>query len=298
MNRRTDLALEAKELWEESAEKTTELAGVEAHETESGGIHTTTVKVLDERGEKALGKPAGTYVTLELRAFNRRERGGFQRSAEALGKALKKLMRLKKDSRVLVAGLGNLAVTPDAIGPMVLEHLLVTRHLIAQLPSYFSDYRSVSAIAPGVLGVTGLESAEVVAGVLGRVRPDCLIVVDALASRRLDRVGAAVQLSDTGITPGSGVSNAREAFNREKFGLPVYAVGVPTVVDVETLLADLAEGEISPEEMEKVCGGQSLIVTPRDIDARVARVAKLVAYGINLAVHEGLGTDDIAYFVE
>lgn len=298
MNRRTDLALEAKELWEESAAETTELPGVVAREGNSRGVRSTLVQILDERGEKALGKPVGTYVTLELEAFNHKERGGFQRSAEALGKELKKLMKLEKGERILVAGLGNRAVTPDAIGPKVLDHLMVTRHLVAQLPASFADYRPVSAISPGVLGVTGLESAEIVAGVLERTRPDCLIVVDALASRRLDRVGTTIQLADTGITPGSGINNAREGFNRERFGIPVYAVGVPTVVDVQTLLADLSNEEVEQEDLAKVCGGQKLIVTTQDIDARVDRIAKLVAYGVNLAAQEGIGLDDISYFVE
>jgi len=298
LNRRTDLALEAKELWEESAGETTELPGVEARESERDGVRSTTVRVLDERGEKALGKPAGTYVTLELRAFNRREHGAFRRSAEALGRELKKLLALGKDESVLVAGLGNAAVTPDAVGPKVLSRLMVTRHLVEQLPSWFSGYRPVSAVAPGVLGVTGIESVELIAGVLGRLKPDRLIVVDALASRRLDRVGTTIQLADTGITPGSGVGNAREAFSRESLGLPVCAVGVPTVVDVETLLADLSGDEVPREELDRVCGGQSLIVTPRDIDARVERVAKLMAYGINLAVQPGVKFEDVEFFVE
>ena len=240
----------------------------------------------------------GTYVTLELSAAQQRERGGFRRAAEVLGKQLRNLLPLKKEQSVLVAGLGNRAVTPDAIGPRALDHLVVTRHLVEQMPSFFSDFRSVSAISPGVLGITGLESAEVIGGVAEKSRPDCLIVVDALASRSLERICTTIQLADTGITPGSGINNAREAFNRERFGIPVIAVGVPTVVDLETLAQDYGGGLVSGEKLEAMCGGQKLIVTPRDIDARVEQMARLVSYGINLALHDGLSIEDIAYFAE
>lgn len=298
MARRTDLALEEKELWEESAGETTQLPGVRAREFSQKGVHITQVEILDQHGEQALHKPVGTYLTLEIDELARKKRDSFPKAAQVLGKQLRELMQLKQGDKVLVAGLGNLAVTPDAVGPKVLDHLLVTRHLIEQLPSFFGDYRSVAAISPNVLGVTGLESAEVVGGVVQTARPDCLIVVDALASREPRRVCSTVQLADTGITPGSGVSNAREAFNRERFGIPVFAVGVPTVVDMETLAEDYGKPGFSGEAVAEACGGQKMIVTPRDIDAKVNEIAKLIAYGINLAVHEGISMEDIAYFVE
>jgi len=293
MGRRTDLALEEKELYEESAGQTTKLPGVLARERERGGVPVTMVKILDEQGEKALHKPAGTYLTLELSALRRRERDGFRRAAEALGEELRRLMNLERGMSVLVAGLGNRSVTPDAVGPKALDHLMVTRHLVERAPSYFGSYRAVSAISPGVLGITGLESAEVVEGVAAKVRPDCMIAVDALASRSLERICSTVQLSDTGIVPGSGIHNAREAFDERRFGFPVYAVGVPTVVDAETLLADIP-GAALPSDGSAA----GMIVTPRDIDARVGQIAKLVAYGVNLALHDGLDVEDIAYLVE
>ncbi len=293
MGRRTDLALEEKELYEESAGQTTKLPGVLARERKRGGVPVTMVKILDEQGEKALHKPAGTYLTLELSALRRRERDGFRRAAEALGEELRQLMKLEPGMSILVAGLGNRAVTPDAVGPKALDHLMVTRHLVERAPSYFGDYRAVSAISPGVLGMTGLESAEVVEGVAEKIRPDCMIAIDALASRSLARICSTVQLSDTGIVPGSGIHNAREAFDERRFGFPVYAVGVPTVVDVETLLADIPDAALPPEG-----SAAGMIVTPRDIDARVGQIAKLVAYGVNLALHDGLDVEDIAYLVE
>lgn len=296
MARRTDLALEEKELYEESAEKTTELTGVLARERERDGIPVALVRILDERGEQALHKPAGTYLTLDLSALRRREQDAFQRSARALGEELRRLMALEQGTSVLVAGLGNRAVTPDAVGPKALDHLLITRHLVEQAPSYFSEYRPVSAIAPGVLGITGLESAEVIQGVAAQIQPDCMIVVDALAARSLDRVCTTIQLTDTGIVPGSGIHNAREAFDQKRFGFPVYAVGVPTVVDVDTLFEDFSLNEAAKASLE--CKSGPLIVTPRDVDAQVDQIAKLVAYGVNLALHEGLDVEDIAYFVE
>ena len=298
MGIRTDLALEAKELWEESAQETTELPGVIARESWYNGIKTTEIKVVDEQGEAALQKPKGSYLTLELQPFLRKERRGFQRTAKAIGCCLQQLMQLKQGQTVLIVGLGNEAITPDAVGPKVLRHLLVTRHLVTQMPAFFDTYRPVAAVAPGVLGMTGLESAEVVLGVAGRVHPDCIIVVDALASRSLERVCTTVQLADTGITPGSGIQNAREAFDQARFGVPVIAVGVPTVVDVETLVQDYGGEAFSAERLSKLCGGQKMIVTPRDIDARVAQMSKLVAFGINLAVHEQLSLEDITCFVE
>ena len=266
MMKRTDLALEAKEIWEESAGSTTKLPGVLARESTHKGIKTTLVKILDQQGEKELQKPVGSYLTLELTALNRRERDSFRRAAEVLGKRLNELMKLKTGDTVLVVGLGNMAVTPDAIGPKALEHLLITRHLVAQMPKFFGDYRPVSAVAPGVLGITGLESAEVVQGVVDRVKPNCMIVVDALASCSLERICNTVQLADTGITPGSGIHNAREAFSKERFGVPVFAVGVPTVVDMETMLQEYAGGSMPERRLDEICNGQKMIVTPRDID--------------------------------
>lgn len=295
---RTDLALEEKELWEESAEETTKLTGVLAKENTHKGVKTTWVQILNEQGARELHKPVGTYLTLELTAFQRRERDSFQQSAEVLGKRLRELLSLQKGQTVLVAGLGNESITPDAIGPKAVRHLLVTRHLVSKMPSFFGEYRPVAAISPNVLGMTGLESAEVVGGVADRIKPDCMIVVDALASRSLSRVCTTIQLADTGITPGSGIHNSREAFNRERFGIPVVAVGVPTVADVETLIQDYGGEELSEERLQALCGGQKLIVTPRDIDAKVQQISRLVAYGINLALQEQMSLEDIACFVE
>jgi spore protease len=232
MGRRTDLAVEERELWQQSAGYTTQLPGVRARENTGKGITTTWVDILDDRGAKALHKPIGAYITLELDKDVLRSPAGFSRAAERLGRTLGKLL---PQGQALVVGLGNESVTPDAVGPRALDHLLVTRHLEKYLP----NFRSVSAIAPGVLGTTGMESVEVVRGIVERTHPECVIVLDALASRSLDRLCTTVQITDAGITPGSGVGNSRAAFNRETLGVPVCAVGVPTVVDVATYMQDM-----------------------------------------------------------
>ena len=288
MARRTDLAMEARELWRESAGETTELPGVRARETNSRGITTTIVEILDPRGVHALGKPEGTYVTLELERGLLRTTAGFSRAAGRLGRELARMV--PRTGPVLVAGLGNAAVTPDAIGPWALEHLVVTRHLGKQLP----QLRPVSAVTPGVLGVTGLEAVEVIRGVVERARPCCVVAVDALASRSLDRVCTTVQLTDTGIVPGAGVGNARAALNRQTLGVPVIAVGVPTVVEACTLLEDILEKNgVILEKNQRICDSH-MVVTPKDIDARTAQLAKLVGCGVSLGLHRGLSVEDVS----
>jgi len=287
MARRTDLAMEARELWREEAGETTELPGVRARESSSRGITATVVEILDQRGVRALHKPVGTYVTLELSRGLLRDQAGFGWAAARLGKTLASMV--PRSGPVLVAGLGNAAVTPDAIGPKTLDHLLVTRHLGGSLP----QLRPVSAIAPGVLGVTGLESVEVVRGVVERSQPCCVVVVDALASREPARVCTTVQLADTGIVPGSGVRNSRAAFDQNTLGVPVVAVGVPTVVDAATFAEDLLKESGQSPENGNDLSSISMVLTPKDIDAQIARIARLLGYGISLGLHRGLNLGDI-----
>lgn len=293
LEKRTDLALEARELWQETAEKTTRLSGVKATEGQLEGYPLTRVDILDDAGEAALGKPRGSYRTLDLTAYWQRQRGSFERAVRAVGAQLREL--LPEDGTVLVAGLGNRAMTPDAIGPLTTEHLLVTRHLIAAQPRRFSGFRPVAALRSGVLGTTGVESAEAVRGIAEEISPACIIAVDALASRRTERVCTTVQLADTGIVPGSGVGNHRRALNRETLGVPVISVGVPTVVDAATLAADLLEeaglGHVDDDVLRR--GRSNLMVTPRSIDAQVRELSKIIGYGINCAL-QGLEIDTIS----
>ena len=288
---RTDLAMEAKELWQETAGETTKLPGVRARDYRARGMDVTVVEILNAEGVRALGKPQGTYVTLSMEKNMLRTPAGFSRAAGQLGKTLARMLPV--DGAVLVAGLGNAAVTPDAVGPRTLEHLVVTRHL----GSSFPNLRPVSAIAPGVLGTTGLESVEVVRGIVERAQPACVVVVDALASRSLDRLCTTVQIADTGITPGSGVGNRRAAFDERTLGVPVLAVGVPTVVEARTLLRDTLEENGVKCNADTVACDRALVVTPKDIDARVGQVSRLLGYGISLALHRGLSVADISCFV-
>ena len=292
LTRRTDLALEAQELWKESAEKTTRLPGVRARNRKREGWPITRVEILNDTGAKALGKPVGTYVTVDLTAFRDRREDFFGRAVRALGAELREL--LPQEGTALVVGLGNRAMTPDAVGPQALDHLLVTRHLLRAMPQQFSGLRPVAAVRTGVLATTGLESAELVRGAAETVRPDFIVAVDALAARRMARVCATVQVSDTGIAPGSGVGNRRMALNEESLGVPVFAVGIPTVVDGATLAADLMEEAGVPElDPEALRGrGQPLMVTPQDIDARVRDLSKVVGYALNWAL-QGLDVDEI-----
>lgn len=292
LTRRTDLALEAQELWKESAEKTTRLPGVRARTRRREGWPITRVEILNDTGAKALGKPVGTYVTVDLTAFRDRREDFFGRAVRALGAELREL--LPQEGTALVVGLGNRAMTPDAVGPQTLDHLLVTRHLLRAMPQQFSGLRPVAAVRTGVLATTGLESAELVRGAAETVRPDFIVAVDALAARRMARVCATVQVSDTGIAPGSGVGNRRMALNQESLGVPVFAVGIPTVVDGATLAADLMEEAGVPElDPEALRGrGQPLMVTPQDIDARVRDLSKVVGYALNWAL-QGLDVDEI-----
>lgn len=292
---RTDLALEAKELWQESASEQTMLPGVEAREEQAEGFAVDTVRILNRQGEQALGKPAGTYITLTLDGLKRREEDAFGRAARAIADQLRPLLgSLPEQAPVLVAGLGNRAITPDAIGPLVHRHTMVTRHLVEQVPEHFGSFRPVASLSAGVLGTTGVESGTLIRAVCDAIRPACVIAVDALASRSLHRVCRTVQLADTGIIPGSGVGNHRKALNRETLGIPVIAVGVPTVVDGATLAMDLLGREEPPELAQ---GVENLMVTPRDIDAQVADLAKVVGFGINLALHDGLSVEDVEMFL-
>ena len=284
--RRTDLALEAHELWKESAAETTKLSGVRAKTYRREGYPVTAVEVLNRHGAEALGKPEGRYLTIDYVDFWQRKPDFFERAVRTLGGELKKL--LPEDGAALVVGLGNAAMTPDAVGTETLTHLLITRHLLAAMPRQFSGFRPVSALAANVLGNTGVESVEAVRGLIRETQPDFVIVVDALAARRTARLCNTVQLSNTGIVPGSGVGNHREALDEAALGVPVFSIGIPTVVDAVTLASDLlAEAGIpEPEEAHLRGHSQSMMVTTKDIDRQVRDLSKVVGYGINWALQE------------
>ena len=283
---RTDLAVEAHALWRESAGETTRLKGVAAREEQAEGMTVTRVEILDQEGARALGKPEGTYLTLDVSPLWRREEDAFPRAVRAVAALLGPL--LPEEGPVLAAGLGNQAMTPDALGPRSLDHLLVTRHLGEALP----QLRPVAGLGAGVLGTTGMEVAEWVRGAAEQVGPAAVIVVDALAARDLERLCATVQIADTGLVPGSGVGNHRMALNRETLGVPVISVGVPTVVDAETIARDLL-GEAGAVPKALNGRGRRLFVTPESIDQKIRDLSKVLGYGINLALQESLALEDL-----
>jgi len=283
----TDLAEEAHALWRESAGETTRLRGVRAREGEAEGFPVTRVEILDEEGETALGKPRGVYLTVDVSSFWRREADAFARAVRAVAGLLAPL--LPEEGAVLVAGLGNPAMTPDALGPRTLDHLLVTRHLMEVLPGM----RPVAGLGAGVLGTTGMEVAEWVLGAAEHVKPAAVVVVDALAARGLDRLCSTVQISDTGLVPGSGVGNHRMALNREGLGIPVLSMGVPTVVDAQTVARDILAEAGAEDALPGALQGRRFFVTPDSIDAKIRDLAKVLGYGLDLALQPGVELEDL-----
>lgn len=287
---RTDLAREAHELWQESAAGTS-LPGVRTEDSEQEGFSVHRVRITDREGAEAIGKPMGEYVTVELDGLLRREEDGFGRAVRAIAALLTPL--LPERGTALAAGLGNRAITPDIIGPLAAEHTLVTRHLVEHLGEHFGHLRPVAVLSPGVLATTGVESGQLIRAAADLLSPSCVIIIDALASRSVERLCRTVQISDTGITPGSGVGNHRMALNRETLGIPVIAVGVPTVVDASTLIMDLL-GKDDDADLP----GKDLFVTPREIDSRAADLSRVIGYGVSLALNPSLTVEDLAMLME
>lgn len=290
---RTDLAVEAIENHKTAAA----LPHVRQSDRTLEGFAVHEVRILSEDAAREIGKPQGRYLTLELDALIHREEDAFPRACKALSTLLRELLPHPNDGPVLIAGLGNRMITPDAIGPQTADHVIATRHLVAQSPAIFADWRPVSALAPGVLGQTGVETGEVICGVLDRVRPAAVIAVDALAAGRLSRLLRTVQLADTGITPGAGVGNARAALNKETLGVPVIAVGVPTVVDGATLAHEISSqlGQPDCEALDDL--SQPVMITTRDIDREVADISRMIGYAVNMALHPHLSVADIDLYL-
>ncbi|MBO8171456.1 MAG: GPR endopeptidase [Bacillaceae bacterium] len=240
---RTDLALEAHQMMTEK--RGGEIPGVEIQSDEQDGIRTTWMHVKTKEGGEEIGKLPGHYLTLEAPGLRRKDTPFQDKVTTRLAQNFDQFLKKKgigSDARALVIGLGNWNVTPDALGPIVVENVLITRHLYQLMPDEVDEgYRSVSALAPGVLGITGIETGEIVHGVIGKVQPDFIIAVDALASRAIERVNTTIQITDTGIHPGSGIGNKRMPITEEVLGVPVIAIGVPTVVDATTIASDTIE---------------------------------------------------------
>ena len=277
---RTDLALEGVEQLRQGGD-ISRLDGVCAAEYTRQGYGVTDVRVATKQAAEAVGKPEGRYVTIDLRPYFRREEGFFPRAVGCLASELRTLLPgVGEDWPVLVAGLGNRGMTADAVGPLALESLLVTRHMVRSLPRQFRGFTPVSALAPGVLAATGMEALDLLRGAVQATGCAAVIAVDALAARSRERLCATVQLGDTGLIPGSGVGNHRKAIDKTTLGVPVVAVGVPTVIAAHLL------GDGQPED-------DPLFLTPRDIDGKVRELGRVIGYGVTLALQEGLSVEDV-----
>lgn len=306
---RTDLALEQKERFEAD---NVEIPGVvlEENNDEGRNIKVTTVRIETENGAKIMGKPVGTYITLEAPELTVPDEGYHREVSAEILQFLRQLLGIgKEDFSVLVAGLGNRQVTPDALGPYVADNLNITRHIVKEYGKYAMGKDRVcllSAIVPGVMGQTGMETVEIIRGVVEETRPDAVIAIDALAARNSKRLNRTVQITDTGISPGSGVGNQRNAITEETVGVPVIAIGVPTVVDAATIVNDAMENLIAQMEQSEALKGVGVVlqgyngaekyelvkeliaphlngmfVTPKDVDETVKRISYTISEALN-----------------
>lgn len=312
---RTDLALEAKESCEAKDGKPRGVRVTEQEDTERE-IYTTTVVIETENGARVMGKPVGTYITLEAPNMSSPDEDYHAEISEALAGHIRSLMRTANEERksVLVVGLGNREVTPDALGPEVVGNLRITRHMIrvyGRVSAELQQAAEVSALVPGVMAQTGMETLEIIKGVVDETHPQLVIVIDALAARSTKRLNRTIQITDTGIHPGSGVGNHRNAINEETLGVPVIAIGVPTVVDAVTIVNDTMEALVEEldrsERMQRLTGvlgtldhaeKQELIrelissqlntmfVTPKDIDETVKYLSFMISESLNKVFFE------------
>lgn len=291
---RTDLAMEA-------SQAAGEISGVEMEQNTVEKATITRVRVLNEKGAQTIGKPIGTYITVEQSDLYEKQAQGSDVLARCIADQLVRLLGAVQPRCALVVGLGNRDLTPDSLGPRVMQEMLVSRHILKQFPELIDErVRSVCVMAPGVMGATGMETGEVVQAVVYSIQPDCVVIVDALAARSIGRILSTVQLTDAGVAPGSGVGNHRDALTKETLGVPVVAVGVPMVVHASTILRDALErivgqsaAQLDLHALLRDMDGENLVVTPVVIDEAVRNVAALVADSINLALQPELTLNEI-----
>lgn len=294
-NYRTDLAIELAEEVQQESQQQKMPEGLASHSHRVNSIEITTVEIQTDDMARRLQKPKGRYVTVETRPLWQSAMN-LEEEICATAESLREL--LPDRGSVLVVGLGNAGITPDALGPKVIEMILATRHLSNELKESIGlgHLRKVSAIAPGVMGQTGIETGEIVSALVNYIHPTAVIAVDALAARGMERLGKTIQISDTGISPGSGVLNARKELCTKTLGIPVISLGVPTVVDATTLAYDLLEdGKIQKERTLFHPSGEQMMITPREIDLLIGHGAKFVSLAINKALQPELSLEDITY---
>ncbi|ABO50603.1 spore protease [Desulforamulus reducens MI-1] len=314
-----DLAVEAREVVRGQTGQ--EIPGCIMEKETYDNATVTIVRIVEKYAEEIMGKPQGNYITIEAPGIRGNNKQTHQELVEILSKQLASLFNLPEHANALVVGLGNWNATPDALGPKVVGMTLVTRHMYNYAPEEIhGGMRSVSALSPGVLGLTGIETAEIIKGVVEHVKPELVIAVDALASRSVERIGTTIQLADTGIAPGSGVGNKRTGLNKETLGVPVIAIGVPTVVPAaiiagETLDRLVAQVKDNPTLqgvyqsinsdtfqpivnaiLQPYTSGQ-LMVTPKEIDSLIENTAKIIAGGVSLALHPAINAEDYSQYI-
>lgn len=279
MNFRTDLAIERREVSENADD------GLKIEEHAVNNAKITKIEVLNKTGEKTIQKPKGSYITIETKKLD---------SVALVDKALarvvaKELSKILPSGKALVCGIGNSEITPDALGPFCVSHIFATRHISSEIAKSIGleNFRSVTAIAPGVLGQTGIETGEIIKAVIDKTSPDFVVAIDALASRRLSRLGKTVQISNTGIIPGGGIANSRNELSKKTLGVPVISIGVPTVVDANTLVNDIAKNKTEYK------GAENMIVTPKEIDLLIERSARLISHSLNCALQPNIDEDSL-----
>ena len=323
VNVRTDLALEVSEALQKGSQ-TSDIPGVSVKrfENREDEIRVTRVVIENEEGVREMGKPQGTYITIENPYMQVNDPDAHEQVIQVFAKELLTLLPQTKHKSVLVVGLGNRNATPDALGPRVITKVVVTRHIEQKLPWQIDDsVCDLSAITPGVMGITGIETSEIIKGVVEKTKPDYVLVVDALGARNANRVNTTIQINNTGIEPGAGIGNKRQAISEENMGCPVIAIGVPTVVDAATLVSDMMDhlingmlGETEDKafyEMLQRLSQQekyllvkevlyphigNMFVTPKEIDEVIEYLSNIIANGINIAMHPGIKPDDINRF--
>ena len=308
MDFRTDLALERDEVYKKQ-NNLQQIDGVDIEDDVKDEVEISRIKITNEEGEKALNKPIGNYITLDVKQIKLADEERLEKIAEIVAGELRDTIakHVKETDDIMVVGLGNLYVTPDALGPKVVPEIEVTRHILEYMPSAMpKDTRPVSAISPGVLGITGIETMEILKGIVDNIKPKMLIVIDALASRSIERISSSIQIADTGIVPGAGVNNTRKEISKNTLEIPVIAIGIPTVVDlasitnecIDLFIESLQEKAMSNSYLNElkekdnyneikealIPKDYNMIVTPKEIDELIENMSKIVSKGINMAL--------------
>ncbi len=309
MDFRTDMAVERRDLYRKANKIEDEIDGIECEEEELEDIKITRVSVTNETGETALQKPIGNYITIDVKKINNIETEKEDKIVEVIAKELSKVVdkHIQKQEEIMIVGLGNLYSTPDSLGSRVVNEVEITRHIKLYLPQYIDENtRSISAISPGVLGTTGIESAEIIRGIVDKIKPKMIIAIDSLCSKSVSRINKSIQISDTGIVPGGGVGNARDELSEKTLGIPVVAIGVPTVVEMASITNDCLDlfiedlqkkaesndvlNKLKDEDnYEKIKGAlipndYNFIVTPKEIDELIDSMKDIISRGINEAL--------------